>query len=133
MKYGGTRLRSGGRAELGSLPKDFVERGQERLFARLPRGVRRRPGRCDVVPERLVCNQLSPNFIPVIADAAQVPLDRTLVTGPETGHTGTVDIGIGLRRLVEEEAAGGAVALGASGTYAFGAAVLCPPIRRRTP
>jgi hypothetical protein len=62
----------------------------------------------------------------VIAEAAQVPLERTVVTGPETGHIGTTDIGIGLRRLVETGETDAAVALGASGTYAFGTALLIP-------
>ncbi|MFE3060743.1 3-oxoacyl-[acyl-carrier-protein] synthase III C-terminal domain-containing protein [Nocardia sp. NPDC059239] len=76
--------------------------------------------------ERLVCNQVSPNFTPVIAEAAGIPMERVVVTGDDAGHVGSADIGIGLKRLLDADGATAPLALGASTPFAFGAAILNP-------
>ncbi|MFE3000919.1 hypothetical protein ACFXG4_38775 [Nocardia sp. NPDC059246] len=78
------------------------------------------------VAERLVCNQVSPNFTPVIAEAAGIPMEHVIVTGEDAGHVGSADIGIGLRKLLDTEGATVPLALGASTPFAFGAAILEP-------
>ncbi|MGW6729697.1 hypothetical protein ACWF9G_27675 [Nocardia sp. NPDC055029] len=79
-----------------------------------------------IVPERVVCNQVSPQFLPAVAMTAGVPLDRVVVTGDDAGHVGSVDLGIGLRRLLDAGEHAVPLALTASTPFAYGAALLEP-------
>jgi 3-oxoacyl-[acyl-carrier-protein] synthase III len=93
--------------------------GYERAFQLLRR---RFPGE----PQRLVCNQISPKFVSVIAELAGCADDRVCRTGPENGHVGSADVLIGLSRLADSPAIDGAIALAGSTPYAFGAALVEP-------
>jgi len=79
-----------------------------------------------VAPRRLLCPQISPRFVSVIADLAGTPDDRVCWTGPENGHVGSADVLIGLSRLAEAESIDGPIALAGSTPYAFGAALVEP-------
>ncbi|GAB3628430.1 3-oxoacyl-[acyl-carrier-protein] synthase 3 [Pandoraea terrae] len=128
VEYGGTRhpvppvgatnYRRFQPVKLSELREAYVE-GYKNAFARAFEGTSARP-------ERVVCNQMSPNFLPSIAELAGVPLERVVVTGNDAGHVGAVDLGIGLRRLVDERHTDCPIALGASTPFAFGAAMLVP-------
>lgn len=83
----------------------------------------------DARPELLVCNQMSPNFVPEIANFAGVPQENVVVTGDDSGHVGSADVGLGLSRLVDAGRTEFNVALGASTPFAFGAAILTPAPR----
>lgn len=128
VEYGGTRhptappgttnYRRFQPVPLSEIRNVYVE-GYQNAFVRAFEGTKARP-------ERVVCNQMSPNFLPAIAEYAGVPLERVVVTGHEHGHVGAADLGIGLKRLVDEGHTGCTLALGASTPFAFGAAVLVP-------
>lgn len=78
-----------------------------------------------VIADRVVCNQVSPNFLPVVAETAGLPLERVVTTGNVSGHVGSVDLAMGLRQVLDD---GGPVplAVAASTPFAFGAGYLEP-------
>ena len=128
VEYGGTRnplpppgttnYRRFASIELGELRAAYVG-GYGEAFAAARAS-------CRLTVERLVCNQMSPNFLPVVADAAGVSMEAVVVTGQEAGHVGATDIGIGLRRLIDAGESDAVVAVGGSTPFAFGAALLAP-------
>ncbi|WP_022979771.1 3-oxoacyl-[acyl-carrier-protein] synthase III C-terminal domain-containing protein [Ideonella sp. B508-1] len=103
--------------------RDAYVQGYHNAFTRAFAGTTARP-------QRVVCNQMSPNFLPAIAEYAGVPLERVVVTGHDHGHVGAADLGIGLRRLIDAGQSDTILALGASTPFAFGAAVLLPAAKR---
>lgn len=88
-------------------------------FARLRR-------RFDVAPSRLVCNQISIPMIETFAGLAGVPIERTVNTGNEAGHVGSVDLPLGIDRLLSATGVDGPVYLAGSTPYLFGAGLLLP-------
>jgi 3-oxoacyl-[acyl-carrier-protein] synthase-3 len=80
-----------------------------------------------VQPRRLVCNQLSPQVVDMIAAAFGIPTDGAVATGHDTGHLGAADIIVGLARLRERDEIDAPIAIGASTAYAFGAGIAVPP------
>lgn len=82
---------------------------------------------CHVRPSRLICNQISPGIVAMLAEIAGVPTERTLVTGHDSGHLGPADVVVALRQLIDANAVDGPVAMASSTAYAWGAAMLVPP------
>jgi 3-oxoacyl-[acyl-carrier-protein] synthase-3 len=73
-------------------------------------------------PETLVCNQISPNAVDLIADALAYGPAQVIRTGTQNGHMGPADVLVGLREAVDADCP--AVLAAASSPYSFGAAVL---------
>jgi 3-oxoacyl-[acyl-carrier-protein] synthase III len=130
VKYGGTRHPVAPPGEnpytrqLGPTPAKQVwesyETGYSQTFLAFQE-------RFKVVPDRLICNQISPKIVRMISQVTQVPYERTIETGHETGHLGGSDIVVGLRRLLDAKSIDGPVAIMGSVPYAFGAGLLLPP------
>jgi 3-oxoacyl-[acyl-carrier-protein] synthase-3 len=72
-------------------------------------------------PDTLVCNQISPNVVDLIADTLAYRPGQVIRTGIENGHMGPADVLVGLREAVDMRCE--AVLAAASSPYAFGAAV----------
>jgi 3-oxoacyl-[acyl-carrier-protein] synthase III len=77
-------------------------------------------------PDRLICNQITPFIVQMIAEAAGVPLERAILNGQATGHCGPIDMVSGLQILFSEGDLNESVAVAASTVYAFGAGLLTP-------
>lgn len=76
-------------------------------------------------PDTLVCNQISPTVVDLIADTLGYEAVQVIRTGTDSGHMGPADVLVGLRAAV---AAGRSTILAAaSSPYSFGAAVLRAP------
>ncbi len=73
---------------------------------------------------RILCNQISPTFIYAIGGVAGLSQDQVCVTGDKTGHVGSADILIGVRKLLDEKSFAGNILMAASTPYAFGAGLL---------
>jgi 3-oxoacyl-[acyl-carrier-protein] synthase III len=73
-------------------------------------------------PETLVCNQISPNAVDLIADALAYGPAQVIRTGTENGHMGPADVLVGLREAVDQGCS--TMLAAASSPYSFGAAVL---------
>jgi 3-oxoacyl-[acyl-carrier-protein] synthase III len=132
IKYGGTRYRTAPPGhdphirQLGPTPSREVASSYQQGYRQAFDALRERTG---MVPTRLICNQITPGIMPIIAEAAGVPLEHTVITGHQTGHLGTVDIVLGLRRLLDEGPLDAPAGIGASSPYAYGAGLLVPPGR----
>jgi 3-oxoacyl-[acyl-carrier-protein] synthase-3 len=73
-------------------------------------------------PDTLVCNQISPSAVDLIADALAYGPAQVIRTGTENGHMGPADVLVGLREAVDMGCS--TVLAAASSPYSFGAAVL---------
>ncbi|BCB83777.1 beta-ketoacyl-[acyl-carrier-protein] synthase family protein [Phytohabitans suffuscus] len=82
--------------------------------------------RLRVHANRLVCNQISPAVVALIAEGLGVPSSRTVLTGPELGHLGAADIFVGLDRLRGAGLLDEPVIMGSSTAYAFGTGIVGP-------
>ncbi|HXC37582.1 MAG TPA: hypothetical protein VN667_01435 [Burkholderiales bacterium] len=78
----------------------------------------------DGKPERLLCNQSSPQIVAMLSELFGLP---GLATGTRTGHLGGVDVMVGLQQLRDEGHLGAPVLVGSSTSYAFGTGMLLPP------
>lgn len=87
--------------------------------------------RFGVAPVRLVCNQISPNMVQMIAGAAGVSLSHTSQLGHTTGHVGSSDLALGLRDLHGRGELDGPVALAASTPFACGVGLVKPAVTAR--
>ena len=101
--------------------RDTYARGYQRAYESLVR-------RVGIRGERLVCNQISPGTIKMIAENLGIPLERVVITGNEFGHQGAPDIITGLERLHQTEGIKVPVVLGASTAYAYGTGLVVPPL-----
>ncbi len=104
-------------------PRDIFERYQtnyQAAFAAFRE-------RFAVTPTRLVCSQISPKMVDMIANVAAVPLARTSQLGHSTGHVGSSDLVLGLRDVLARGQLDGPVALAASTPYACGFGLVTPP------
>ncbi|MGX1702016.1 hypothetical protein [Microbacterium sp. NPDC055357] len=99
--------------------RDTYLNGYRRSFDRLV-------GRFGVRPARLVCNQISPQIVKMIADGVGIGLDGTVLTGCTLGHLGGADVLVGLDALRSTEGIVEPLALGASTAYAFGMGLILP-------
>ena len=82
--------------------------------------------RFDCDPQRVVVNQTSKAFMRLIASVIDIPVENFLLTGDETGHVGSVDILIGLDRLLQSGPVAEPHLIAGSTPYAFGAGLLNP-------
>ena len=73
-------------------------------------------------PDTLVCNQISPNVVDLIADTLAYGPAQVIRTGTESGHMGPADVLVGLREAVDMGCS--TMLAAASSPYSFGAAVL---------
>lgn len=73
-------------------------------------------------PDTLVCNQISPNAVDLIAEALVYEPAQVIRTGAENGHMGPADVLVGLQEAVDRGCS--TVLAAASSPYSFGAAVL---------
>lgn len=71
--------------------------------------------------DALACNQISPNFTNAIGEVLGLEREQVSISGHETGHVGSADILIGIRRLFEAGKLKGRVWMAGSTPYAFGA------------
>ncbi len=82
--------------------------------------------RFDSHPQRVVINQTSKLFLQMIASVIDVPIENFILTGDETGHVGSVDILIGLDRLLQSGPIPEPYLVSGSTPYAFGCGLLVP-------
>jgi 3-oxoacyl-[acyl-carrier-protein] synthase III len=73
-------------------------------------------------PDTLVCNQISPGAVDLIAEALAYGPAQVIRTGTQNGHMGPADVLVGLREAVDRGCS--TVLAAASSPYSFGAAVL---------
>ncbi len=82
--------------------------------------------RFDCSPERVIINQTANLFLHLIASVIEIPVERFLVTGHETGHVGSADILIGLDRLLHTDGVKEPYLVAGSTPYAFGSGLIMP-------
>jgi 3-oxoacyl-[acyl-carrier-protein] synthase III len=130
VKYGGTRFPEapqGTDARLrtvGPLPaKEAAAKYIEGYLAALSALTKR----FAFEPARLVCNQITPGVVTLLSQVAGVPSARTVVTGHEFGHLGSVDVIAGIDLLRRTGQIDGPVAVASSTPYAFGFGLISPP------
>jgi 3-oxoacyl-[acyl-carrier-protein] synthase III len=80
--------------------------------------------RFDISVDRVACNQISPMFVQAIAGVAGVDIDRVIRTGPDSGHTGSADLLLGVEQLMKQGDLRGTILLAASTPYAFGTGLI---------
>ena len=134
IPYGGTRLpvappgASPFARTVSARPRDEVKQTYARGYRRAYDNISRRT--C-VRGEWLVCNQMSPQTIEMIAGTLGIAMDKVLLTGHDTGHLGAADVIVGLQRLHQAGGIKESVVLGSSTAYAFGAGLVVPALPTR--
>lgn len=130
VKYGGTRFPAAPagcnpaeRLYMGGARSDMRERYAQG-YASSAQAVRERFG---IHPNRAICNQTAALFLELIAHVIGIPLANFVLTGHETGHVGSVDLLIGLDRLLRSGRVEEPYLMAGSTPYAFGAGLLMPP------
>lgn len=130
IRYGGTRNPS---APPGEHPhqRSVSERNSRDVRKLYHRGymtaIDRARARFGVMPDWLVCNQITPSLVDEIGTLAGVDADSVIRTGELFGHIGSADLQIGVERLLRSGPLRAPAMLAASTPYAFGAGVLVPP------
>jgi 3-oxoacyl-[acyl-carrier-protein] synthase III len=76
---------------------------------------------------RLICNQITPPTVAMIAAGLGFTDEQVVITGNGTGHLGASDIVVGLQQLQRRDEIDGPITVGASTAYAFGTGMLVPP------
>lgn len=130
VKYGGTRHPS---APAGCNPAERIFHGADRRdeirdryiqgYASAYAALRERFG---ITPPQVVCNQTAAQFVQLVAHVYQIPPERVVVTGHETGHVGSADLLIGLDRLLQSGPLTEPCLMAGSTPYAFGCGLLLP-------
>ena len=130
VKYGGTRYPV---APPGSNPSERIFLGADRrdeIRDRYVKGYTRAYAalrdRFGIFPDQVVCNQTAAQFVQRIAHVYQMPPDRVVITGRETGHVGSADLLVGLDRLLKPAPLTEPCLLAGSTPYAFGCGLLMP-------
>lgn len=130
VKYGGTRHPV---APAGANPAERLFMGTSRADIReryahgYASSLAAMKQRFNVEPERVVINQTAVLFLHLIAQVIDIPIERFVLTGPETGHVGSADLLIGLDRVLKSGPLRVPHLLASSTPYAFGAGLLMPP------
>jgi 3-oxoacyl-[acyl-carrier-protein] synthase III len=88
--------------------------------------------RLGIVGTRLVCNQITPPTVQMIAAGLGFEMERVVITGNETGHLGASDAVMGLRHLQAANCLDGPIVVAASTAYAFGTGIVVPGTRPTT-
>ena len=83
--------------------------------------------RFNIQPERVLCNQSSPQIVAMITESFGMQ-GRVVSTGHKTGHLGPVDVIVGLRSVVEGGPIDVPTAVVSTTAYAYGVGLLVPPI-----
>lgn len=125
VKYGGTRhpvAPPGEDAQQRILSDRPYEQLREHYRASYQDVAARAIAQACLRPDTLVCNQISPGVVDLIADAAGYRPEQVIRTGTESGHMGPADVFIGLAQAVEQSCS--TILAAASSPYSFGAAVL---------
>ena len=132
VKYGGTRhpvapagCNPAERLFMGTSRADIRERYAQGYSSSV-QALRERFG---IAPNRVICNQTAALFLEMIARVIGIPIENFLVTGHETGHVGSVDLLIGLDRLLRSGPVDEPYLMAGSTPYAFGAGLLMPSRR----
>jgi 3-oxoacyl-[acyl-carrier-protein] synthase III len=134
IRYGGTRNPS---APPGAHPhqRSVSDRNSKDVRKLYHKGyasaMDRARARFDLVPEQLVCNQITPSLVDEIAALAGVDAGSVVRTGELFGHIGSADLQIGVERLLRPGPLRAPAMIAASTPYAFGAGMLVPPARNR--
>ncbi|HET7506326.1 MAG TPA: hypothetical protein VFK02_35145 [Kofleriaceae bacterium] len=130
VKYGGTRFPVAPpgvdpfQRTLATIPSREIWAAYQASYTRAFAALRER---FHIDPGRVICNQISPKVVAMIAAAAGLSEELACCTGHDYGHVGATDLMIGLRRLVDARQLDSPVALAASVPYAVGAGLLTPP------
>lgn len=82
--------------------------------------------RLDCDPQRVIVNQTSKLFMHLIASVIEIPIENFVLTGDDTGHVGTVDIVIGLDRVLKGPGVAEPYLIAGSTPYAFGSGLMNP-------
>jgi len=129
VKYGGTRYPV---APPGCNPAERLFMGTSRtdIRERYAQGYKSSAQalaeRFRIAPNRVICNQTAALFLELIARVLGIPLENFLISGHETGHVGSVDLLIGLDRLLRSNRLDEPYLMAGSTPYAFGAGLLTP-------
>ncbi len=83
--------------------------------------------RFDVVPSRLICNQITPGTVRMLTRLAGLSPSAVVVSGHDVGHIGPADVIVGFDRLRRAGQVDGPVAVAASTPYSFGFGLITPP------
>ncbi|MCB1686578.1 MAG: hypothetical protein KDI31_18910 [Pseudomonadales bacterium] len=129
IKYGGTRHPVAppgvNPAEREILDLPGIDR-RERYAMGYSASLQALQRRFDVRPDKVICNQTTMLFLPLIASVIGIPIENFLITGHETGHVGSADLLIGLDRLINSGGLTEPVLMAGSTPYAFGSGLLMP-------
>lgn len=82
--------------------------------------------RFDCNPERAIINQTANLFLQLIAVVIEIPIEKFVLTGHETGHVGSADILIGLDRVLKSGELTEPYLMAGSTPYAFGSGLIIP-------
>jgi 3-oxoacyl-[acyl-carrier-protein] synthase III len=77
-------------------------------------------------PTQLICNQITPNVLAMIAQALGLE-GRITITGDQTGHLGGPDIIVGMEEFLRSGADDQTILIGASAPYVFGTGFMIAP------
>jgi hypothetical protein len=130
IKYGGTRFpaapwgESAATRTLSSSPRDAVRDRYRDCYDAALTALTRRFG---AVPSRLICNQITPGTVRMLARLTGLPPSAVVVSGHSVGHIGPADIIVGFDRLCRAGQLDGPVAVASSTPYAFGFGLITPP------
>jgi 3-oxoacyl-[acyl-carrier-protein] synthase III len=129
IQYGGTRYPAAPAGVdaltrvVSSRPRDEIRETYARCYTTAYDRLARRVG---VRGKRLVCNQISPRIVRMVADGLGIGEDQVVLTGHEFGHLGAADILVGLQQLRDSGQLDCPIVLGSSTPYAFGVGMVAP-------
>ena len=112
------------RATISSRDRREVKAAYDRGYQTAYRAL---TGRLGISGTRLICNQITPPTVAMIAAGLGFSGDQVVVTGDGTGHLGVSDAVVGLQQLQRRGEIDGPIVVGASTAYAFGTGMLVPP------
>jgi 3-oxoacyl-[acyl-carrier-protein] synthase III len=109
---------------VSSRPRREVKEGYTRGYRMAADALVARFG---ITGERLICNQITPPTVEMIAAGLEIPMERVVITGNGTGHLGGADAVMGLQHLRDKGEIDCPIFIGASTAYAFGVGLVVPP------
>jgi 3-oxoacyl-[acyl-carrier-protein] synthase III len=129
IKYGGTRHPvappdvSASHRTLSSSPREQVREKYKDCYGAALAALNKR---FDVVPARLICNQITPGTVRMLTRLTGLSPSSVVVSGHDVGHIGPADIIVGLDRLRRAGQVDGPVAVASSTPYSFGFGLITP-------
>jgi 3-oxoacyl-[acyl-carrier-protein] synthase III len=130
VKYGGTRYpavppgAAASQRTLSFTPREKIRETYHECYRAALAAMKKRFG---IEPARLVCNQISPGTVRMLARLTGLPADAVVVSGHDFGHLGPADIIVGFDRLHRAGQLDAPVAVAASTPYSFGFGLITPP------